>query len=127
MGRWQKLSDKPLTYCDVAHNKDGMHEVLQQIMQTHHNHLHFVLGMVSDKDIAGILSELPTNATYYFCKADIPRALDTETLKTHAALFHLSGKSFQSVKEALNAAQANAGENDLVFVGGSAFIVAEVL
>jgi dihydrofolate synthase / folylpolyglutamate synthase len=126
-GRWQKLSDSPPTYCDVAHNKDGIHEVIEQIMRTHHHHLHFVLGMVNDKDVSGVLSLLPNNATYYFCKADIPRAMDAEELKHKAAEHHLSGKEFASVKEALRAAQSNADENDLVFVGGSTFVVAEVL
>jgi dihydrofolate synthase / folylpolyglutamate synthase len=126
-GRWQKLSDKPLTYCDVGHNRDGIHDVLEQIMRTHHNHLHFVLGMVNDKDVSGVLSLLPNNATYYFCKADIPRAMDAEELKVHAATYYLSGKTFPSVRDAYNAARANADENDLVFVGGSTFVVAEVL
>jgi dihydrofolate synthase/folylpolyglutamate synthase len=127
MGRWQKLSDKPLTYCDVGHNKEGIHEVIEQIMRTHHRHLHFVLGMVNDKDISGILSLLPNNATYYFCRADIPRAMDAEELKVKAAAHYLSGKAFPSVKEALKTAQSNAEENDLIFIGGSTFVVAEVL
>jgi dihydrofolate synthase/folylpolyglutamate synthase len=127
MGRWQKLNDKPLTYCDVGHNKEGIHEVIEQIMRTHHRHLHFVLGMVNDKDVSGILSLLPTSATYYFCKADIPRAMHAEELKHQASQFYLSGKEFPSVREALNEAQSNAEEGDLVFVGGSTFVVAEAL
>jgi len=127
MGRWQKLSDKPLTYCDVGHNKDGISEVIKQIRRLSHNHLHFVLGMVNDKDIAGVLSILPKEATYYFCKADIPRAMDAEELKHKAVGFGLSGITFISVRLALEAAQENAGEQDLVFVGGSTFVVAEVV
>ena len=127
VGRWQTLSRQPLTICDVGHNKDGINYVVEQLRQTPHNHLHFVLGMVSDKDISGVLELLPKNATYYFCKATIPRAMDAGELKTTAKQFSLTGDAYSSVHEALQAAQSNAKENDLVFVGGSTFVVAEVV
>jgi dihydrofolate synthase/folylpolyglutamate synthase len=127
MGRWQKLNDKPLTYCDVGHNKEGIIEVLKQLNRVPHQHLHFVLGMVNDKDISGVLSILPVSAAYYFCKADIPRAMNAEELMQKAETFGIFGIAISSVNEALKAAQENAGEQDLVFVGGSTFVVAEVL
>ncbi len=127
MGRWQTISHKPLTICDVAHNRDGINEVIQQIQETQYDRLHFVLGVVSDKDISGMLELLPENADYYFCKATIPRAMDAVELQTKAKEFSLKGTSFSTVKEALHAAQSHAKENDLVFVGGSTFVVAEVL
>jgi dihydrofolate synthase / folylpolyglutamate synthase len=127
MGRWQKLNDDPLTYCDVGHNKDGIKQVIEQINQIPHNHLHFVLGVVNDKDVSGILSMLPKDATYYFCKADIPRAMNAEDLKEQATSFNLFGNSFSSVWEALQAARVSAIKDDLIFVGGSTFVVAEVI
>lgn len=126
-GRWQVLSEKPLTICDTGHNKDGLTQVVQQIQQMNFDKLHFVFGMVSDKDIPGILKLLPKNATYYFCKPDIPRGLDAEILKKEADAVGLSGKTHLSVSMALKAARENAKEEDMVFVGGSTFVVAEVL
>jgi dihydrofolate synthase/folylpolyglutamate synthase len=126
-GRWETLSTNPLTICDTGHNPDGIQEVLKNIAAVDYQHLHFVIGMVNDKDITKVLSMLPTNATYYFCKPDIPRGLEAESLKLKAESFNLHGEAYASVKEALLAAQANAGDNDLVFVGGSTFVVAEVV
>jgi dihydrofolate synthase/folylpolyglutamate synthase len=126
-GRWQTLSQNPLTICDTGHNVDGITEVLKQIKQTPHKRLHFVLGMVNDKDVSGILVLLPTNAIYYFCKADIPRALPTKDLCNIANQFNLYGNIYSSVAEALKAAQSAANQDDLVFVGGSTFVVAEVV
>jgi len=127
MGRWQRIGEKPLTICDVGHNEAGISEVVKQIAQTPHEHLHFVIGMVNDKDVSGVLSLLPSGATYYFCKAAIPRALDANELKRQAQTFGLNGESYPSVIEALKSARAAAGERDLVFVGGSTFVVAEVV
>ncbi len=127
LGRWQKLSEFPLTIADTGHNEAGIKEVLEQISKTPHTHLHFVIGMVNDKDISTILKMLPKNATYYFCKANIPRALAAGELKQQAENVGLRGEVFKTVKEALEAAQLNAGTNDLVFVGGSTFTVAEVV
>lgn len=126
-GRWQTLSQKPLTICDVGHNKDGIKYVVEQIAQTPHRHLHFVFGTVSDKDVSGILELLPKEATYYFCKADIPRSMPADELKILAENFSLKGNSFPSVKVALQDAQSKAQEDDLIFVGGSTFVVAEVV
>ncbi|MCK5080252.1 MAG: bifunctional folylpolyglutamate synthase/dihydrofolate synthase [Bacteroidales bacterium] len=127
LGRWQILQNKPLAICDIGHNRDGVREVLKMIDQTPHQTLHFVLGLVADKNAEAVLELLPESATYYFCKADIPRGMDVHELKEQASKYHLSGKSYKSVKEAYQAALGNANENDLVFVGGSTFVVAEIL
>jgi len=127
VGRWQLLSNSPMTICDAGHNEDGIKEVLKLIESGSHEELHFVLGTVNDKDIDNILKLLPKDAVYYFCKADIPRALDEKELKEKASVFNLQGDSYQSVSEALKFAQMKANVNDLVFVGGSSFVVAEVV
>jgi len=126
-GRWQTLNKHPLTICDTGHNPEGIREVLQNIAGVKYEQLHFIIGMVNDKDISKILAMLPADAIYYFCKPDIPRGLEAESLKLKAESFGLNGGTYSSVKEALLAAQQNAGENDLVFVGGSTFVVAEVV
>ncbi|WP_428328829.1 bifunctional folylpolyglutamate synthase/dihydrofolate synthase [Mucilaginibacter sp.] len=126
-GRWEVLSQHPLTICDTGHNPEGIQEVLQNIAGVAYAHLHFVLGVVNDKDISKILKMLPTDATYYFCRPDIPRGLAAETLQENAASFGLKGNTYSSVKLALQAAQNAAAENDLVFAGGSTFVVAEVV
>ncbi len=126
-GRWEVLSKNPLTICDTGHNPEGMQEVLQNIAAVKYNKLHFVLGMVNDKDSSKILTILPTKARYYFCRPDIPRGLDAKTLWLKAAGFGLDGEAYDSVPQALAAAQQNADEGDLVFVGGSTFVVAEVV
>jgi dihydrofolate synthase / folylpolyglutamate synthase len=126
-GRWEVLSKHPLTICDTGHNPEGMQEVLQNIASVNHDRLHFVIGVVNDKDISKILKILPPGATYYFCKPDIPRGLEAESLKLKAESYGLQGMAYPSVKAALLAAQQNAGQNDLVFVGGSTFVVAEVV
>ena len=126
-GRWQVLSHSPLTICDTCHNSGGLSEVLAQIGVTQHKQLHFVFGLVNDKEIESILRLLPKNAIYYFCKANIPRGMDAEELKRLAVKEGLSGTTYFSVKDALEAAQKAANTNDLVFVGGSTFVVAEVV
>ncbi|MDB4903178.1 MAG: fgs [Mucilaginibacter sp.] len=126
-GRWEILTKHPLTICDTGHNPEGVQAVLQNISSIVFNKLHFVLGIVNDKDISKILDMLPKTAVFYFCKPDIPRGLEAETLKKQAASFGLQGEVYSSVKTALKSAQQNAGENDLVFVGGSTFVVAEVV
>lgn len=127
LGRWQTLSTQPLVVADTGHNEAGIMEVLDQLKQTPHDQLHFVIGMVNDKDVSKILSLLPKDANYYFCKANIPRALAAEDLKEQANEKGLKGEVYLSVSDALKNARQNAGENDLVFVGGSSFIVAEVV
>ncbi|MFM9006773.1 MAG: bifunctional folylpolyglutamate synthase/dihydrofolate synthase [Flavobacteriales bacterium] len=126
LGRWQKLKENPLVIADVAHNEDGMRSVLEQIKQTPHERLHVVLGVVGDKDVSRLLKLLPTDAVYYFCKADIPRGLDAAALRHQGANFGLKGEAYSSVSAAYKAALQVAREGDLVFVGGSVFTVAEV-
>ena len=126
-GRWQIIGTNPLTICDTAHNPEGIQAVVDQIYGLSFRHLHFILGMVSDKDPESILYLLPKGATYYFCKPDIPRGMDAEELKQHAFKAGLRGETYNSVRLALNSAKNNAGANDLVFVGGSTFVVAEVV
>ncbi|TAH41305.1 MAG: bifunctional folylpolyglutamate synthase/dihydrofolate synthase [Bacteroidetes bacterium] len=126
-GRWEILGHNPLIVADTAHNKPGLAEVLVQIKRQKFDKLHFVLGLVNDKDISGILDLLPTEATYYFCKANIPRAMSSIDLKDAAAQFSLKGETFTSVSEAYNAAKLNATENDMIYIGGSTFVVAEAL
>lgn len=126
-GRWEVLSQNPLTICDTGHNTEGITEVLKNIATVPYQQLHFVIGMVNDKDISGVLAILPSHAQYYFCKPDIPRGLEAESLKEKAESFNLHGEVYLSVPAALKAARTNAQENDLVFVGGSTFVVAEVV
>jgi dihydrofolate synthase/folylpolyglutamate synthase len=126
-GRWETLSKHPLTICDTGHNPEGIQEVLQNIASVPYEKLHFVMGMVNDKDISKILTLLPPTARYYFCKPDIPRGLEAKNLKQQTEGFGLVGDVYPSVKAALLSAQQNSGENDLIFVGGSTFVVAEVV
>lgn len=126
-GRWHTLARQPLTICDTAHNTEGIREVVAQLKQTPHSGLHMVIGMTKDKEIGQILELLPGNAHYYFCKAAIPRALDENELSSRAAAAGLQGKTFSSVKQALQAARETASPGDLIFIGGSIFIVAEVV
>ncbi len=127
LGRWQVLGEQPLVIADTGHNEAGIMEVVSQICLTPHKKLHFVLGMVSDKDISSVLKLLPVDAIYYFCKANIPRALNAGELANQAKPFNLEGKVYETVKEALSAAKQNAAKDDLIFIGGSNFTVAEVV
>lgn len=126
-GRWEIINKHPLTICDTGHNPEGISEVLKNIAAIPYKHLHFVMGVVNDKDISKILAMLPKDATYYFCKPDIPRGLEAESLKEKAESCGLHGDTFASVKLAYETARHNAQKNDLVFVGGSTFVVAEVV
>jgi len=127
VGRWQIINNNPLTICDTGHNPDGIQAVVSQIGEMNYEHLHFVFGMVNDKDPESILYLLPKNATYYFCKPDIPRGMDVDVLKEHAFKSGLRGEVYNSVYHAYNSAVNNAGVNDLVFIGGSTFVVAEIV
>ncbi len=127
MGRWQILSYNPTIVCDTAHNSNGIYFVVQQLKQTAFEKLHVVFGVVDDKNIDTILEIMPKNATYYFTKADIPRALNQEILQNKAKEFNLLGDSYENVQTAFNAAKKNASVNDLIFIGGSTFVVAEVI
>jgi dihydrofolate synthase/folylpolyglutamate synthase len=126
-GRWQVIQREPLTIADVGHNVDGLRVVKEMLRRTPHQQLHIVYGTVADKDISAALEELPRNATYYFCKADIPRALDASLLREQAGAAGLLGEAHPSVRSALQAAQAAAQPHDLVLVTGSVFVVAEVV
>ncbi len=127
MGRWQVINRNPLAIADTGHNVAGINEVNRQLAETKYNKLHFVLSVVNDKDIDGILQLLPKEAEYYFCKADIPRGLSADILFEKATNSGLKGKVYESVRNAYSSALANAAEGDLVFVGGSNFTVAEVV
>ncbi len=127
MGRWQQLSDRPRTFADVAHNVDGIRAVMTLINEQKFDRLHIVIGTVNDKDLGRMLKELPRQAVYYFCKADIPRGLSAADLKEQAARSGLIGSDHSSVNAAYSAAQAAATGGDLVLVTGSVFVVAEVL
>lgn len=127
MGRWQIMKNKPLIICDIAHNEDGIREILKNIEVESFDKLHMVIGMVKDKDSNKVLSILPKNASYYFCNPNIPRAKPAEELRAEALKHSLKGNSFETVAAALKEAEKRAGENDLIFVGGSTFVVAEIL
>ena len=126
-GRWQVLQENPKVICDTAHNKEGLEMVLQQLKKEAFKKLHIVLGFVSDKKLEDVLPLFPNNASYYFCKPDIPRGLSAAVLQEKAIPFNLSGKKYTSVKEALNSALLNASQQDIIYVGGSTFVVAEII
>ena len=126
-GRWYKLQENPLVMCDTAHNKDGLQQVLPLISNYSNGNVRIVLGMVDDKDITSVLPLFPINAQYYFCKADIPRGLDAQILQEKASEFNLQGNIYNSVQDALQNAIKDASTNDLIFVGGSTFTVAEII
>lgn len=126
-GRWQTLSESPHIICDTGHNTEGVRYIVEQLQKTPKKALHMVWGMVNDKDISSVLELLPKEAKYYFCKADIPRGMDAFTLKETAEKHMLSGAAYPTVKEAVEAAKSQASEADLVFIGGSTFVVAEVV
>lgn len=126
-GRWQTLGENPLIICDTGHNIGGITEVVQNINDTPHDQLHVVIGMVKDKDISGVLKLLPKDAHYYFCKPELERALPAAELAEEAKQYELIGDVFPTVQLAFQAAKDNADSNDMIFVGGSTFVVAEVL
>ncbi len=127
MGRWQEIGHNPLMVVDTGHNEHGVREVVAQIQATPHQKLHIVWGMVNDKDPKSVLGLLPKEAIYYFTRASIPRSLDENVLLEHAQQAGLNGQSYGNVAEAMAAAKKNAGVNDLIFIGGSTFIVADAL
>lgn len=127
MGRWQIIGHNPLVVCDTGHNEAGIQLVVEQIRQTAWEKLHIVFGMVNDKSIDHVLEMLPTEATYYFTKASLPRALDEAELQSQAQHFALQGEKFATVQQALDAAKRNANEQDMIFIGGSTFVVSEIL
>jgi dihydrofolate synthase/folylpolyglutamate synthase len=126
-GRWQILSTSPLTICDTGHNKEGLEIVLNQIQKIPKSVLHIILGFVNDKDLGSVLPLFPSDAYYYFTKASVPRALNEVSLKSQAAKYGLDGQSFSDVGTALDCARKNAKQSDMIFIGGSTLIVAEVV
>ncbi|MBO4737937.1 MAG: bifunctional folylpolyglutamate synthase/dihydrofolate synthase [Bacteroidales bacterium] len=126
-GRWQVLSKQPLIIADTGHNQAGLSYIFHQLQTIKHEKLHIVFGVVNDKDLGKILPLLPKDAKYYFCQAQIPRALEARMLQQNAKQYGLEGKTYSSVKNALRRARYHATANDLIFVGGSTFVVAEVL
>ena len=127
LGRWQVLKNSPRVICDTAHNKEGLQEVLKQLLTQEYQNLHIVLGFVNDKAVEHVLGLFPKSATYYFVKPNIPRGMDQKTLKKIAKKVGLPGKSFDSVTHGLEKAISKANSEDLIFVGGSTFVVAEVV
>lgn len=127
LGRWQQLGESPKIICDTAHNKNGLEIVMRQIQKEKFDNLHIVLGVVNDKDLDTILPLFPTNAIYYFCKPNIPRGLEAKILKEKAEKFHLAGNVYSSVTKAYTQSKNNATNNDFIFVGGSTFVIAELL
>ncbi|MFA7446560.1 MAG: cyanophycin synthetase, partial [Flavobacteriaceae bacterium] len=127
MGRWQVLQQNPKVICDTAHNKHGLEIVIDQLSKENYTNLHIVLGAVNDKDLDAVLPLFPKNAVYYFCKPNVPRGLEAEVLEEKAKVFSLFGKSYASVKDAFEQAKHQALSTDLIFVGGSTFVVAEVV
>jgi dihydrofolate synthase / folylpolyglutamate synthase len=127
-GRWQILGANPLIICDTGHNADGLKYVIENIRKTTFQHLHFVLGVMNDKDLDEMLGVLPiSNTTYYFCRPDVPRAMVSTVLKEFAIYKGLTGEAYESVSEAVIAARGKASADDLVFIGGSTFVVAEAI
>ena len=126
-GRWQVLQNTPKVICDTAHNREGLSIVMKQLKEENFKKLHIVLGMVNDKNIATVLDLFPKKATYYFCKPNIERGLDGEILKTHFTDKGYRGEAYKTVKLALEDALFCADKKDLIFVGGSSFVVAEII
>lgn len=127
MGRWQKIESNPTIICDTGHNIGGIKYIAEQLSEMEYTNLHIIMGMVNDKDINGVLELLPKNAIYYFTQASVKRALPAEEVKRLANIHGLSGKSYPSVETALEEAKKKAEKNDLIFIGGSSFIVADLL
>lgn len=127
MGRWQKIGTFPAVICDTGHNSGGIAYIAEQLRQQKYRKLHMIIGMVSDKDINSVLDLLPPEADYYFTQASVKRALPAEELKKIAVEKGLQGNYYSTVGEALDAAKAVAAADDFIFVGGSSFIVADLL
>lgn len=126
-GRWQLLQENPKVICDTAHNKEGLTLVINQLKKEKYTKLHIVLGFVSDKKLEDVLSLFPEEATYYFCKPNIPRGLNETILLEKAFHFGLLGAAYLSVKKAFKEALNNANQGDIIYVGGSTFVVAEII
>ncbi|WP_109829974.1 bifunctional folylpolyglutamate synthase/dihydrofolate synthase [Reichenbachiella versicolor] len=125
-GRWQKLSESPLIFCDIGHNEQAITSMREQIDKYDYETLHVVWGMSSDKSVNDVIALMPKSAVYYFCAADIPRAIDVVHLSSIGKEFGLTGQSYKSVHEAINSAKSTAGAKDMIIIGGSTFVVAEI-
>ena len=127
MGRWQVLQETPKVICDTGHNKEGLKYTMAQLKSETFKNLHIVLGVVSDKNLGAILPLFPKDARYYFCKPDVPRGMNAAQLASNASEFGLKGNDYPSVKAALKGAQDASAAEDIIYVGGSTFVVAEVV
>ena len=126
-GRWQAIGRNPLVVCDTGHNREGLLWVIRQLMRIRKGEIHFVIGFVNDKDLSLVLPLFPSGARYYFTRASVPRALDQDILREKASAYGLTGLSFEKTCDALTAARENASVSDIIFIGGSTFVVAEVI
>ncbi len=127
LGRWQVINEAPKAVCDTGHNREGLIYVMNQIHYENYKELHIVLGVVNDKDLSSIIDLFPKKATYYFCKPNIPRGLNANVLKRIFAKHRLKGEVYDSVYEAYKTALTNSDLNDFIFIGGSTFVVAEII
>jgi dihydrofolate synthase/folylpolyglutamate synthase len=127
MGRWQIIGISPLTVCDTGHNREGLEYVIRQIHETTKKRLHMIIGFVSDKDLTSVLPLFPVDAEYYFTRASVPRALNEKLLMSEAGKYGLRGDSYDTVSGALKAAREKADPDDMIFIGGSTFVVADAL
>ena len=127
IGRWTVLNQSPLTICDTAHNKEGLKIVINDILNLNYSKMHFVIGFVNDKSLKDIVDLFPKNANYYFCKPNIQRGLDSDELKSIFESKSRFGASYKSVNEGLLSAKENSNDNDLIFIGGSTFVVSEII
>ncbi|MDC1540451.1 bifunctional folylpolyglutamate synthase/dihydrofolate synthase [Flavobacteriaceae bacterium] len=126
-GRWEILGSFPTIICDTAHNREGLSLVFKQLQTEKFQRLHIVLGMVNDKDVLSLLELFPKQAQYYFCKPNVPRGLEASELAQIFTEHGFEGSEHSSVKDALKAAKQSASHNDLIYVGGSTFVVAEII
>ncbi|WP_158844735.1 bifunctional folylpolyglutamate synthase/dihydrofolate synthase [Algibacter sp. L1A34] len=127
LGRWQVLNENPKVVCDTGHNREGLIYVMKQLSNEVYNNLHIVFGVVNDKDLSSIIDLLPKKAEYYFCKPNISRGLAADELKEVFNAHNLKGESYNSVNEAYNIALEKANADDFIFIGGSTFVVAEII
>lgn len=126
-GRWQQLSDQPLIIADTAHNKDGLKQTMKQVREQKYDKLYFVFGVVNDKDVEAILPLLPLGAKYFIAKPNIPRGMETDILAEKMSAFGFDFEICNSIPVAYEKAKAKAQANDMIYIGGSTFVVAEIL
>ena len=126
-GRWQVIEENPLTICDTAHNESALKEIVEQLLELDHEKLHFILGFSNDKDIEAIANIFPTNSEYYFVKPNVERSMESKLIMEIFSKSKRSGNNYKSVKDAFAKANNEADKEDIIFIGGSTFVVAEVL